>query len=69
MVERNFTSGAERRSSFIIRAIFLNLPFCHFTVAIYRRDTLRVIHVRLDLICNEITSRGILIRSRRGDCD
>lgn len=64
MVGAYFTSGAERRrASFIIRAraIFQNLPFRCFIAPI----NVRVTHVSLDLICNEIAParRGILIQS------
>lgn len=61
-----FTSGAERRSSFIIRAIFLNLPFCRFIAPINARlfAHARVIRIRLDMICDEIVPRRILIRER-----
>lgn len=67
MVRRYFTSGAARHSLYhawyfwicpFFRR-FIALPVKHWSFA----HSARVIHVRLDLICNETAFRGILIRS------
>jgi len=67
MVRRYFTSGAARHSLYHARYFwicpffrhFIALPVKHWSFA----HSARVIHVRLDLICNETAFRGILIRS------